>query len=830
MVGGPLNALVIPGWADDVGAIERHLAGGGLAVDCAPAATDHELSQLAGRGSWDVVLLDPGATELDCETVAAVLAEHDLDAPILIVAGRIGEAAVAAAMRAGAVDYVGTDSLHRLAPAIAGALATAASRRADVRRRQADARLRLAEERFRQAFEEAPIGMALVSLDGRWLRVNRTVCEILDCPAHELLGRGLPEMIGASEEVWRLGFARRLVAGKARAERLRARRGSGRGGGGWVSVSSSLVRDSGGRPLHLIVQLEDVTATERAEASQREAEARLRAIFDHVPVGLSLKALDGTYLQVNHFSARLLGHTPEQLIGRKPEKTPFRTVSDELVERAQTEHEWVKRTLQSIAGDYRMAAEDGSMRDFHVVRYPVTDDRGELLGTGSVVLEVTDRIRAEEQRELALSALHEAQELARIGSWQLDLEPMVATWTPEMYRLLGRDPAAGALAGVHFLEYVHDDDRERLAAAFAAMFDRGAGFEGDYRVFTEAGEPRFVHAIGQPDPDRAGSFIGTVQDVTDFRQAERAMRAAQERFRRAFEDAPIGIALVSPDERITEVNHALCSISGRRADEFEHLSLRELVNDDDRDQLDIALGALERASASRSPWILRMRRPDGSSVDVVAHSTVLSEPGNPRVEILWHFHDMTERKLYEQQLQFMADHDPLTGLPNRRKFEEELDQHVAHVARYGPEGALIVLDIDNFKQINDTMGHNAGDELIVSIAEVLSARLRESDTLARLGGDEFAVLLPRADAAQAESVALALVEAVRTSSARVDGSSKHLSISVGVSLFDGDPERLTADGLLVEADLAMYDAKEAGRDAYAFYSRKDLASAGPRNG
>ncbi len=107
--------------------------------------------------------------------------------------------------------------------------------------------------------------------------------------------------------------------------------------------------------------------------------------------------------------------------------------------------------------------------------------------------------------------------------------------------------------------------------------------------------------------------------------------------------------------------------------------------------------------------------------------------------------DITERKRVEAHLQHMADHDPLTGLLNRRRFEQELDRHVAHAQRYGTEGAVIVLDVDRFKQVNDAYGHSTGDRVITSVARVLRRRLRTTDTLARLGGDEFAVLLPKAD-------------------------------------------------------------------------------------
>src|SRR4051794_9352959 len=176
-----------------------------------------------------------------------------------------------------------------------------------------------------------------------------------------------------------------------------------------------------------------------------------------------------------------------------------------------------------------------------------------------------------------------------------------------------------------------------------------------------------------------------------------------------------------------------------------------------------------------------------------------------------------ERRRSEERLEHMADHDPLTGLLNRRRLEEELERHSERVRRYGPEGALLVLDLDHFKHVNDSLGHRAGDELIVTVSRLLQARLRSSDLVARLGGDEFALLLPKADAAAARKVAEDVLAAVREHTLPSNGSMRRTTASIGIALFD---EEGTAGGndVLVSADLAMYDAKEAGRDGIAFVS------------
>jgi diguanylate cyclase (GGDEF)-like protein/PAS domain S-box-containing protein len=204
------------------------------------------------------------------------------------------------------------------------------------------------------------------------------------------------------------------------------------------------------------------------------------------------------------------------------------------------------------------------------------------------------------------------------------------------------------------------------------------------------------------------------------------------------------------------------------------------------------------------------RRRNGATFPVECTSTPIIERGQLLGAVVT-FNDITERKRFETQLQYLADHDALTGLFNRHRFEEELNRQLAHSAHYGGGGALLILDLDNFKYVNDAFGHHAGDELIRSIGGLVSRRLRTADVVARLGGDEFGILLGGVDAAEARSVATSLLDLVRSHPSTVGERALRITASIGVTLLDR-PE-LTAEQLLVEGDIAMYQAKDAGRDA-----------------
>jgi diguanylate cyclase (GGDEF)-like protein/PAS domain S-box-containing protein len=347
-----------------------------------------------------------------------------------------------------------------------------------------------------------------------------------------------------------------------------------------------------------------------------------------------------------------------------------------------------------------------------------------------------------------------------------------------------------------------------------------AALGGECRSLEQRGHDRTFWVEIEPlrgADGQVGSALCVALDITDRAAVVAALRDSEERFRSAFEDAPIGMALVALDGRFMRVNAALSELTGHPAERLVTSTLQQISHPEDSGALEGELRRLIGGEIDALVGETRYLQPGGQVVSAALNVALVRDRlGRPQ-HLVVQAQDITDRKRYEDQLQFMADHDPLTGLLNRRGFERELERHISRLKRYGPEGALLALDLDHFKYVNDTLGHNAGDELIASVTSILRRRLRRSDTLARLGGDEFAVLLPRADREQARAVAQSLVDGLRAADIRVGpGLPAHTTTSIGVTLFD-EPE-LTGEEMLIRADLAMYDAKETGRDRYAFYA------------
>jgi diguanylate cyclase (GGDEF)-like protein/PAS domain S-box-containing protein len=318
--------------------------------------------------------------------------------------------------------------------------------------------------------------------------------------------------------------------------------------------------------------------------------------------------------------------------------------------------------------------------------------------------------------------------------------------------------------------------------------------------------------------DEGVLVMAAVRDITARRAAEAALRAAEEQFRRSFDDAPIGMMIVGLDGRYLAVNDAFCAIVGHSRDALIGLPYTSITHPDDLVQDDQStrelLGGEAKSFAREQRYITAVGHAIWASVSV----TVIRDGSGKPSHFIEQAQDITERRQFETQLRHVADHDPLTGLLNRRSLERELSSHVARVKRSGATGAVVMIDLDNFKYYNDTKGHGAGDALIVRIGQALQGRLRETDVLVRLGGDEFAVLLPNEDRETAAVVAQELLELVRSEApAPLHGEARRITASIGIACFS-DGEDLTADEIMVNADLAMYDAKENGRNQCVHYS------------
>ena len=334
-----------------------------------------------------------------------------------------------------------------------------------------------------------------------------------------------------------------------------------------------------------------------------------------------------------------------------------------------------------------------------------------------------------------------------------------------------------------------------------------------------------VVAVPLPGDAQDPEVLVLARDMTAIRRREQQLRAARDQSRQLFDEAPHGAVLISGEGIVGQINPALGILAGVAPPDVVGHQLADGPLSDLLSPGELQ-GLLEGNSAKMTAE-RTLHTSLGAVVSAEVTAVLLSTADGPSRSLLLTVVDVSERKRFEQQLAHLAEHDPLTGLANRRKFDSELAGHLERCRRYGAQGAVIMLDLDNFKQINDTLGHGAGDQLIISVASVLRQRLRTSDVIARLGGDEFAILLPVLDRAGAETVAADLVQLIRNTVSVLDGSRpRTITASLGLVLIQ-DPN-MTASELLSTVDMTMYDAKDAGRDRYVVHDTTEYPV--PRSG
>src|SRR6187399_1613598 len=254
------------------------------------------------------------------------------------------------------------------------------------------------------------------------------------------------------------------------------------------------------------------------------------------------------------------------------------------------------------------------------------------------------------------------------------------------------------------------------------------------------------------------------------------------RYESAFRDAPIGMVLLDGNGRWLGVNEAFCRVTGRSPAELKATTLRAMTHPED---VDLDAESLRRLQAGAIPSFeveKRLRHASGHDVWVLLScSMAFDDDGRPR-HLLTQVQDISERKEMALRMEYVVDHDFLTGLMNRRRFEQELTREAVRATRYGNPSAVLLLDVDHFKSINDTFGHRAGDDVLKGVAGLLRDRLRDTDLLARVGGDEFAVLLTQIPGEQVQAVADELVRAIGRQPVTLGNQTFRVTASVGVAM------------------------------------------------
>lgn len=421
----------------------------------------------------------------------------------------------------------------------------------------------------------------------------------------------------------------------------------------------------------------------------------------------------------------------------------------------------------------------------------------------------------EEQIHKREQQLARAQRITHLGSWEWDLVNDNTSWSDELYRIFGLAPASIPASYKGFMERVHPEDRAVVRKVVQRALRRRQPFVyHDCRILRPDSSVRTIHGQGEVILDHAGkliSVIGTAHDVTEHRQLD------EERARLAMivESSNDAIFSVSLDDVITSWNKGAEKIFGFSTTEIVGRQIFTLLPPERYVERAEILQSILKGEALHHFETTRLKK-DGSQIYVSLSTSPILAANGKIIGNSVIARDVTERRKMEAIIQHQAHHDTLTDLPNRQLFMDFLERELAQARRYDTQLALLFLDLNGFKKINDTMGHDCGDHLLKEVARRLRACIRESDIVARLGGDEFTVLMPDLSHSEDVGIVVQKILSVFERPFKLDAVTVDASTSIGVCMFPDDGK--DGEDLIKKADIAMYDAKKAGKNAYQFYN------------
>ncbi|MBM4180265.1 MAG: PAS domain S-box protein [Betaproteobacteria bacterium] len=583
-----------------------------------------------------------------------------------------------------------------------------------------------------------------------------------------------------------------------------------------VEVHSSPIVE-GGRTL-LFSIIHDVTDRVLAESALRESESLHRRIIDTAAEGFWMIDRERRTVDVNEALCQMLGYRREEMLGRAP--TDFVDAENRAIFQAQ-----MARIEDTYQRDYEITLlrKDGVGVPvfFHATTHRDGNGAPErafaFVSDLSRIKHVEAALRDSETRwQFALEGLEQ-------GVWDLDMEADSVYFSPGWKALLGYADAEIRNEFEEWRRRVHPDDLAKAEAALEAHF-RGDTpiYELEHRMRRKGGDWVWILTRGkvmQRLPDgRPRRMIGTHADVTAHRLREEKLRLAAA----VFENTVEGVVITDADNRIVAINRAFTDITGYAEEEVLGRS-PSLMQSGRHDAA--FYQAMWEELDSRGSWrgeIWNKRKSGSVFPEWLTISAVLDDH-NRVSHYVAVFSDITSVKRSEEELNRLAYHDVLTGLPNRLLLLDRVNHAIRRAGRSGGRFAVLFIDLDRFKNINDTLGHQTGDELLMAVAERIGKRLRAEDTLSRLGGDEFILLMEEIGSEQQAAHLARDLLRLLSKPYHVSGHDIFLSASIGISLHpeDGDD----AETLIKHADTAMYRAKEGGRNGYQFYTREQSVAA-----
>jgi diguanylate cyclase (GGDEF)-like protein/PAS domain S-box-containing protein len=581
-----------------------------------------------------------------------------------------------------------------------------------------------------------------------------------------------------------------------------------------VPVSQLLIahRSKTGETEYLSTIMRDLTQQKLADQALRNREEGLRLAQQVGNVGSWERDLTQDTLSWSEQTYRITGQDPRSFVLTRASWLELVHPDDRPRLLATSEDAVAGRRPYTI--DHRIQLPDGSLRYVHERAEVVRDASGRpvrLLGT---MHDITERKQAEEALRRSERRFRHLVESTDVIPWSADPDTLRFTYVgPQAVKLLGYAQQQWYKDGF-WLERMHPDDRGWVLRKARSALEQGRDTELEYRMLTADGRTVWLRdsfGVVQDDGGQA-SLQGFLFDITTRKRAEEQLRLAGE----VFQSSGEAIVITDGDMRILSVNPAFTTVTGYTAEEAvgqTPYGLSRGIRSQERDR-EIWACVWQEGYWQGEVWD---RRRNGDVYPKWLTVSVVRDPAGRPVNYIEIFSDISERKEREERVRHLAHHDFLTDLPNRVLLNDRITQAISLAERNRTQVAVMFLDLDRFKNVNDSLGHTVGDKLLQEVARRLRGSMRASDTVSRQGGDEFVILIPdMADAADVARAAQKVLDAV-SHPYSIDGHELVTTPSIGISVYPNDGREV--ETLLKNADAAMYHAKESGRNNYQFFTQ-----------
>jgi diguanylate cyclase (GGDEF)-like protein/PAS domain S-box-containing protein len=581
----------------------------------------------------------------------------------------------------------------------------------------------------------------------------------------------------------------------------------------WVLEMITSITYKGDRAA--LVSFMDITERKQMEEALRQSEEKHRTIIENIRDGYFEVDLAGNYIFFNESICEIHGYSKKEMMG-----TNYRQYVDKENAKKVFEafNEIYKTGITGGIFDYEIIRKNGTKRQVEISATLQKDSSGNPIGFRGTTRDVTERRKMEETIRQSEERYRTILDEMEDAYFEVDLAGNFIFFNDAICRLLKYSKEE--LLGKSFRVHVDKDDVPILYNAFGKIYRTGKPERGlCYKAVRKDGTTGFAEMTGFPLQNQKGEMIGfrgIGREITQRMKLEERLRQSEEKYRTILENMQEGYFEVDLAGNITFCNDSMCRFLGYTQEEMMGINNRQFTDKKNAEKLFRAFNEVYKTGEPTKEFDWQIIRKDGTKRFIEASISLKKDSTGKSIGFQGITRDVTERKLNEEKILYMATHDTLTGLPNRLMFSQLINHAIQTAQRYQREFAVLFIDLDRFKAVNDIMGHEAGDQMLQEIATRLKQVLRAVDVAARFGGDEFVIFIeevsdPSHVAIVAQKILTNIIKPIT-----IMGREYRITASIGICMFPKDAE--DEQSLMKNADIAMYLAKEEGKNNYQFYS------------